>query len=331
LFAVDSAWGDFFWAVAMDDNPVLLRARLARRTDGAVLAAGLSRWDPALAALGSDVGPAMARLIEHEQLRGGCVEEAITDGDWEVSATGASVFLSDAAAQAYLASPTPFFAAQLMRQVLSGEPDVVLNTRQIALGNAGDGLNLFVLGFTHRYGAEEPPILRPLLARAIEHFVYAHRGYRLRRMLREDPYPIADVLVASGMTIAHDFVDIGRKVLIAEPSAAAHIFPSSTISMLFNCSAPQVLYSNAERRLLDLAVDGLTDSEIASELDVSGNTIKQTWRSIYDRTQRRVPLALAAAGQSSLDGVRGQEKRRHLLAYLRDHPQELRPHAATPF
>lgn len=309
----------------MDKNPVLLRARLGRRADGPALATGLSRWDPALLALGAPLGGAIATLIEHEQLRGGCVEEAVTDG-WEVSATGASVFISDQVADAYLAAPTPFFAAQLMARILAGEPDVVLNVREIARGNTGAGLNLFVLGFTHRYGAEEPPTLRPLLARAIEHFVYAHRGYRLRRMLREDPYPIADVLVASGMTVAHDFADIGRMVLIAEPSAATHMFPSSTISMLFNYSAPQVLYSNAERRLLDLAVDGLSDSEIATELDVSANTIKQTWRSVYERTLRKVPLALGAAGQSPLDGVRGQEKRRHLLAYLRDHPQELRPH-----
>jgi hypothetical protein len=315
----------------MDGNSVLLRARLARRDDGPGLATGLSRWDPALAALGPNVGAAISGLIELEQLRGGCVEEAVTAGDWEVSATGASVFISNAAAEDYLAAPTPFFAAQLLRRVLSGEPDVVLSAREIARGNAGDGLNLFVLGFTHRYGAAEPPILRPLLARAIEHFVYAHRGYRLRRMLREDPYPIADVLVASGMSVAHDFSDIGRKVLMAEPSAASHIFPSSTVSMLFNYSPPQVLYSNAERRLLDLAVDGLSDGEIAAELGVSANTIKQSWRSIYERTMRKVPLALGAAGQSSLAGVRGQEKRRHLLTYLRDHPQELRPHATTPF
>ena len=319
-------------AVRMDNNPVLLRARLGRRGDGAALATGLARWDPALAALGAPLGDAIGRLIDSQQLRGGCVEEAITDGDWEVSATGASVFISDAAAEAYLAVPTPFFAAQLLGRVLAGEPDVVLDAREIARGNAGAGLNLFVLGFTHRYGAEEPPILRPLLARAIEHFVYAHRGYRLRRLLREDPYPIADVLVASGMRVAHDFPDIGRKVLIAEASAAGHIFPSSTVSMLFNYSPPQVLYSNAERRLLDLAVDGLSDSEIAAELDLSANTIKQTWRSIYERTLRKVPLALGAAGPAPLDGVRGQEKRRHLLAYLRDHPQELRPHpAGTPF
>lgn len=316
----------------MDNNPVLLRARLGRRADGAALATGLARWDPALAALGAPLGDAIGRLIDNQQLRGGCVEEAITDGDWEVSATGASVFISDAAADAYLAAPTPFFAAQLLGRVLAEEPDVVLDAREIARGNAGAGLNLFVLGFTHRYGAEEPPILRPLLARAIEHFVYTHRGYRLRRLLREDPYPIADVLVASGMRVAHDFPDIGRKVLIAEPSAATHIFPSSTVSMLFNYSPPQVLYSNAERRLLDLAVDGLADSEIAAELSVSANTIKQTWRSIYERTLRKVPLALGAAGPARLDGVRGLEKRRHLLAYLRDHPQELRPHpAGTPF
>lgn len=315
-----------FLAGAMERSKVLLRARLARRADGPALAAGLSLWDPALQALGPALGDVMGGLIQTEQLRGGCVEEATTSGGWQVSATGASVFISDAVADAWLASPTPFFAAELMSRVMSGEAEVVLDAQGVARGNSGGGLNLFVLGFTHRYGAEEPPILRPLLARAIEHFVYAHRGYKLRRMLREDPTPIADVMVASGMAVQHDFADLGRKVLVAEPGDAPQLFPSTTVSMLFNHSPPEVRYSNAERRLLELAVDGMADGEISAEMGVTASTVKQTWRSIYDRTLRRVPLALPPEDRVSGDGVRGQEKRRHLLTYLRDHPQELRPY-----
>lgn len=310
----------------MVQSKVQLRARLARRTDGPQLVTGLSLWDPPLQALGPTLGAAMGRLIQNEQLRGGCVEEATSSGGWQVSATGASVFISEATVDAYLAAPTPFFAAQLMARILAGEDDVVLDAKGVARGNAGEGLNLFVLGFTHRYGAEEPPILRPLLARAIEHFVYAHRGYKLRRLLREDPSPIADVMVASGMTVQHDFAELGRKVLSAGPMAASQLFPSTTVSMLFQHSPPEVRYSNAERRLLERAVDGMTDADIAAELRVSVSTIKQTWRSVYDRTSRHVPLALPEEGGTAQDGVRGQEKRRHLLTYLRDHPQELRPY-----
>lgn len=310
----------------METSKVLLRARLARRAEGAALAQGLSLWDPALQALGPALGDAMGRLIQNEQLRGGFVEEATTPGGWQVSATGASVFISDAVADAWLSAPTPFFAADLMARILARESDAVLNVQEVARGNSGQGLNLFVLGFTHRYGPEEPPILRPLLARAIEHFVYAHRGYRLRRMIREDPDPIADVMVASGMAVRHHFADLGRKVLVAEPGQSPQLFPSTTVSMLFNHSPPEVQYSNAERRLLELSVDGMNDGEIAAEMGVTASTVKQSWRTIYDRTQRRVPLALPQDDRGSGDGVRGQEKRRHLLTYLRDHPQELRPY-----
>lgn len=307
----------------------LFRARLARRGDGPILAEGLSRWDPALAALGAGLGPTLSALIGEECLRGGCVEETLPPPEtgWQVSATGASAFISNTTAQALLDNPSPFFAAQLMARIMAGERDVLLDPAAIARENAGDGLTLFVLGFTHRYGGQDHPNLRPLLGRAIDHFVYAHRGYKLRRMLREDPDPIADVLVTSGMTVAHHFGAVGRKLLVAEPSAQAPIFPHSVTSALFAYSPPQVHFAKAERRLLELAVDGLSDGEIAGELQISLNTVKQTWRSVYERAVRRVPLVLGEGADLPAGGVRGQEKRRHLIAYLRDHPQELRPQA----
>ena len=61
-------------------------------------------------------------------------------------------------------------------------------------------------------------------------------------------------------------------------------------------------------------------------LRVSLPTIKKTWLSIYSRVDDRIPDLIAGIEQSGLrNGRRGREKRRNLLAYLRNHPEELRP------
>jgi hypothetical protein len=48
------------------------------------------------------------------------------------------------------------------------------------------------------------------------------------------------------------------------------------------------------------------------------------WLSIYDRVAQHAPELMAADGESAGDSKRGKEKRR-LLAYLQQHPEELRP------
>jgi hypothetical protein len=50
------------------------------------------------------------------------------------------------------------------------------------------------------------------------------------------------------------------------------------------------------------------------------------WRTIFNRAASRVPeLSPDHLQMAPRNAERGKEKRRHLLAYLPEHPEELRP------
>jgi DNA-binding NarL/FixJ family response regulator len=69
-------------------------------------------------------------------------------------------------------------------------------------------------------------------------------------------------------------------------------------------------------------LEGLTDTEIASETSTSANAVRLSWRSIYDRIEQGTGLVLPSSDRLM---ARGPEKRRHALAFVRDHPEEIRP------
>jgi hypothetical protein len=49
------------------------------------------------------------------------------------------------------------------------------------------------------------------------------------------------------------------------------------------------------------------------------------WLSIYDRVAEIAPELMAEDAETGDATKRGKEKRRSLLAYLQEHPEELRP------
>jgi DNA-binding CsgD family transcriptional regulator len=85
---------------------------------------------------------------------------------------------------------------------------------------------------------------------------------------------------------------------------------------------PAERYTSKKRRVLERALLNESDAAIADALGISRNAVLKTWRGIYERVDRRLPQ-LVPKGRAT-DG-RGQEKRRHLLLYLRGHLEELRP------
>jgi hypothetical protein len=61
-------------------------------------------------------------------------------------------------------------------------------------------------------------------------------------------------------------------------------------------------------------------------LNTSLSAVKKTWRSVYGRVAARLPELIPS--NSQFDGKvlkRGRDKKQHLIAYLREHPEELRP------
>ena len=99
------------------------------------------------------------------------------------------------------------------------------------------------------------------------------------------------------------------------------------LSQLFNPPAPRLGFSRVERQLIERALLNETDSHIAESTGVSIDAVKKTWTNIYARVKREAPFLIPGDLPSS--GMRGQEKRRHLLDYVRMHLEELRPNGGA--
>jgi hypothetical protein len=65
------------------------------------------------------------------------------------------------------------------------------------------------------------------------------------------------------------------------------------------------------------------DRQLADELGISISAVKKAWRAVYDRAA--AILSDASDHRSQDDTKRGREKKNRLLAYLREHGEELRP------
>ena len=59
---------------------------------------------------------------------------------------------------------------------------------------------------------------------------------------------------------------------------------------------------------------------------LSLSAVKKAWSSVYDRAAEHLPDSiLAVEEEERRNGDRGKQKKQRLLAYLREHPEELRP------
>ncbi len=100
----------------------------------------------------------------------------------------------------------------------------------------------------------------------------------------------------------------------------------SWVGGLFDYHAPMLGFSQAEQRLLSCALPGATDEHLAETLGTSLPAVKKLWVSIYRRVKDHLPELIPDPLRSDITASgRGREKRRSLLAYLREHPEELRP------
>jgi hypothetical protein len=79
--------------------------------------------------------------------------------------------------------------------------------------------------------------------------------------------------------------------------------------------------------LLLTALHGGTDEELADELGISLSAVKKSWQLIYERVSGCDPELVPDAHLDEGNSERGKTKKQRLLAYLREHMEELRPAA----
>ena len=241
-----------------------------------------------------------------------------------------------------LKTPPHFWIGpELARRIVKGESPLVTG-KQLQEANTSGGLNAICWEACTRAGYEADAALHRYIMNA---FTHEHRGYfwkevitlpagpdHLKWLLRMGGF-LWDPL-AGGYTRAlrSDPVEIAAKPHVIGITRDLEInrrqgdWVGSRVGELFDYRPPILGFSRSEQRLLSGAFSGATDEHLAEMQGTSLSTIKKMWISIYRRVEDSLPDLISDSLRTDLSANgRGTEKRRRLLAYVREHPEELRP------
>ena len=292
------------------------------------------------------LGPRYGKVIEHlpsairRALRGDNffkVFEEFSGSTTRLLGAGMAVFVGDDFLRQAKTAPDFWIGPELAKRI-SGGKSPLLTDDEVRDANSTTGLNLIVWHNT----CHPQDVMRPEVATTVmTAFLEAYRGFRLREVVTQadsleqmwghrnggglyfdrlkgsyGPFPEVD---------SSNFSDQPRNAGITRELALKHAV--SWLSSIFICGSPQFGFSRGEQRLLHSALtDGKTDEGLSEDLGISLSAVKQTWRSIYSRVGVNMPELVpnnSSAGTETQG--RGKQKKQHLLAYLREHPEELRP------
>jgi DNA-binding CsgD family transcriptional regulator len=248
-----------------------------------------------------------------------------------IQGIASGVFASDAFADTLLAERTPMLARQVMHAELAGR-SVILSRAQAALANGGAGLNAVELDFAFACDDWSVPAARRWVPPMLESLRLWLDGWRLRMGLRECIGRDLYLMVRSTGCLlqSHAQVDGQRQAperqryLMGMTRDQSRALPVAMASLLFfNERRPRFRFTMAQQDLLLLALGNHADNECAVQLHVSPHTVKLRWRTIFEQVAEERPDWFPLG--DAPEGHRGVEKRRHLLAYLARHMEELRP------
>lgn len=252
-----------------------------------------------------------------------------------VVAFGASVFVSRAFADDEISDPRPGLNAHIIASIDCGRP-VMLNESQLRAANTDGGLDLVVLYPQWRKGILSTAQISEVQTLLASAFLDKHRGFRLNRLITEclDETERKSYAEAAGWQTFSDFSEYyathpeggwpkGRSLSVITREDAFRV-PGHITGMLFQYREPVLRLREADQQLLSAALTGSTDEELAIALNTRLPAIKKRWRSLFERASTLAGL-FPNLGDGPEDPVRGRQKRQFILAYVRDHPEELRP------
>jgi hypothetical protein len=236
---------------------------------------------------------------------------------------GAAVFVRAEFAEAELADPRPYINARVIENVHAGRP-VLLTAGEIARANAGNGLDMVNLCgslLESILNPEERGQVQTLLAVSLAQLL---AGYRLNRIFGQATDSEMGAMLGSNLVReVASFPELKLASYVATQQIAL-AQPFSIQVTIFNNREPLLRLSGADQELLWAALEGQTDAELVVSLRLTMPAVKARWRSIFARFARLKP---EVAPEFHGEGSRGPQKRHRVLAYLREHPEELRPFA----
>lgn len=272
-------------------------------------------------------------LLAREACIGTVIEARRGHGPAAIVGFGCAAFVTDAWLEQALEAPRPGLALRTLEASVDGAGPI-LQPPAIARADAGGGLNVLILHYAEARLADDAAQM-DLRYRMLTSFLDSFRGYRLNCVLQELCDEIPHEFIVGGWGRVHSdhadwFAGRGaplpppgrRPYLIVLTRAEALADRGNPMASLFVHTPPRFAFSQAEKAMLRPALRGATDRELARLAGVALPTVKSRWRAVYQRVAM-VDAALLPDPQDR--AVRGPEKRRALLDYLRQHPEELRP------
>lgn len=244
-----------------------------------------------------------------------------------------TVFISDNFASRLLTPPFVWIGPEVVRLICAGESPL-LSDDELRQNNLNGGLNL---AFLTSWFEPKYRVRLDVVNAGMDCFRQYHQGYRIKRIIPQTELEdvVVSLMEAGAFAVNNDgshsaLLDQPPEEFVRQPHCllitGGLARPGTWLGSFLVYQEPRAYFSPSEQRLLGAALTGLSDEELAVELASSLSGVKKTWRRIYERLTREMPELLPeTVAAESLNGERGRGKRQKLLAYLRRHPEELRP------
>lgn len=256
---------------------------------------------------------------------------------------GVTAVVSDSFIREMKTPPHFWIGPEMTRRAVAGAAPF-LTGKEFREANACGGLNLVCWENCVAAGFEANSELHRCMMSV---FVQTHRGYLWKEVIANQPESADRLgfLLSTGALLWDGEASRYTTELNRTPGrivSSPHVLGITRdlernrernwggrwVDALFDYQTPALGLSPGEQRLLLCALDGSTDEHLAATLGVSLPAVKKIWVSVYRRVEERLPELLHDPSRPEFPvRSRGREKRRHLLLWLRDHSEELRPYS----
>lgn len=313
----------------LDGSGLRLHGRLLGHADLQEAQRLVPAWLPLPAAVRAAVPLIWTRLLGHPGFNADVIEDLNRPAGQRIVGLGVAIALDTRWARLLRDDPPPFAPAQLYTELMDGRfqpPD----DKALARLNGQGEVSFLVLHYEQTLQDLANPDTLEILGVAMSLFRFAHAGYRLHSLYQEAIGEQGAYMLSMGFQARTARAQAGVPELYGlQRDEAARLLPGTPVRDAFQFTPPRFGFAASERRLLRLAVTQMTDEAIGDELGISGHGVKKLWRQVHQRAQDAMPHLFEDSTATPDSGGRGPEKRRVLLQYLRQHPEELRPYSAA--
>lgn len=310
-----------------------LRFRPTTRRDFPECLELLPAWLALDSRLRAELPDLWLRLLDAPAIMTTVMEDLAQPAGQRIQGWGWGIALPEAWAEQRGLTRNP--AAHVVRQVCAGLLDgslALMSDAEIGAVNA-DGRYHFLNFYAQRHNDLSDPYTQSVLTIANEAFRLSASGYNTQAMYFETSERDAPAIAAAGFHHRPYADDSSLQGLAAAERPVFFVvtreqalagLPGTSVRHVFEQHPPLFRFSASQRRLLWLALFDDSDAHLTERLGVSVHGLKKLWRGIYERIENQMP-EFFGDGASDEDGKRGPEKRRQVLAYVRQRPEELRP------